>query len=117
MDPKKIERSATTSGQPPEPGYEHAPAPAPVDPATGQHKAYWILSDEERGKGFVRPVRRSYKHLVCGTVTRMGDKIAETYAREPTFYGSTFCVECRNHFPVGSLGQFVWTDDGSKVGT
>ena len=30
-------------------------------PRKGQQKAYVVLSDEERAKGFVRPVRRSYE--------------------------------------------------------
>lgn len=29
----------------------------------GQNEAYLVLSDEERAKGYVRPVRRSYKHV------------------------------------------------------
>lgn len=29
----------------------------------GQQEAYVILSDEERAKGFVRPIRRSYVHV------------------------------------------------------
>jgi hypothetical protein len=33
-----------------------------IDPATGMHKGYLVLSDEERAKGFVRPVRRNYIH-------------------------------------------------------
>lgn len=94
----------------------NAPAPCPIDPATGQHKSYWILSAEERAKGFIRPVRRSYIHEKCGTLTTMAQSIAETYARDPHFYGGTFCVACKNHFPVGVEGEFVW-EDGSKVGT
>lgn len=117
MDHEKLKKSETTSGLPPAPGHECASAPAPIDPVTGQHKAYWVLSAEERAKGFVRPVRTSYRHLVCGTVTRMGVAIAETYARDLAYYGATFCVECRDHFPVGEHGEFVWIDDGSKVGT
>ena len=117
MNDEKRKKSTTTDSQPPAPGHEHGPAPQPVDERTGQHKAYWILSEEERGKGFVRPVRRSYKHGVCGTVTHMGQAIAETYARDPSYYGATFCVECRGHFPVGAAGDFVWIDDGTKVGT
>jgi hypothetical protein len=31
--------------------------------ATGQNEKYLVLSDEERAKGFVRPVRRSYVHV------------------------------------------------------
>lgn len=32
-------------------------------PRAGQQKAYVVLSEEERAKGFVRPVRRSYVHV------------------------------------------------------
>jgi hypothetical protein len=122
MDPEKLQKSRTLSGRPVESGHEYGPAPAPIDPATGMHKDYWVLADEERAKGFVRPVRRSYKHLTCGVVTRMGQALAETYARDPKYYGATFCVGCKAHFPVGEHGKFVWDDcaDGhgpSKVGT
>lgn len=106
---------ATLSGRPPE-STDVPGAPAPIDPATGQHRDYYVLPDEERAKGFVRPVRTSYTHTVCGTVTTMPLKIAETYARDPGYYGATFCCRCRAHLPVGAVGQFVW-DDGSKVGT
>lgn len=33
--------------------------------ADGQQEVYLILSDEERAKGFVRPVRRTYLHVGC----------------------------------------------------
>lgn len=82
----------------------------------GQQKGYVVLSEEERAKGFVRPVRDSYIHEKCGFVTTMGRALAETYARDPKFYGGTFCAICGTHYPVGANGQFVWTD-GSKVGT
>lgn len=82
-----------------------------------QHDTYLILSEEERAKGFVRPVRRSYKHMVCGTITTMGQAIAETYARNPSFYGSTYCCGCQMHLRVGEDGEFVWKDTSEKVGT
>ena len=82
-----------------------------------QAKAYLVLSDEERAKGFVRPVRRTYVHDKCGSSTTMGQAIAETYAREPKFYGATFCVKCGMHRPVGEHGEFTWIDDGTKVGS
>ena len=82
----------------------------------GMQKAYLVLSDAERAKGFVRPVRRTYVHDTCGTATTMGQAIAETYARKPEFYSGTYCVACGSHFPVGKDGVFTW-DDGSKVGT
>lgn len=83
----------------------------------GMQEKYLVLSEAERAKGFVRPLRRSYKHLTCGTVTTMGLAIAETYARNPGFYGGTYCAGCGTHFPIGEDGQFVWDGDGSKVGT
>lgn len=167
----------------------------------GQQNKYVVLSEEERAKGFVRPVRKAYQHVGtrpthplrdltddeharydqygyvkyeaypcavivdpggptpacgypsdnerhgdgpgflhefenadgssttgrfwtaaqlasgCGTVTTMADAIAETYARNPGFYSGTFCAGCRTHFPVGDAGEFVWVDDGTRVGT
>jgi hypothetical protein len=134
----------------------------------GQQKGYVVLSEEERARGFVRPVRRSYVHVGpvgpkyplrdltadehrrydkygyvksedypegqgasgrfwtqdqldkvdkgCGVLTTMGSALAETYARDPSFYGGTFCRGCGKHFPVGATGEFVW-EDGSRVGT
>lgn len=82
-----------------------------------QASKYLVLSDEERAKGFVRPVRRSYVHDTCGAVTTMGQAIAETYARDPAFYGSTYCVRCMMHRPVGPDGEFTWDGAEDKVGT
>lgn len=86
-------------------------------PLKGQQKGYVVLSEEERAKGFVRPVRRSYQHLKCGAVTTMGRALAETYARDPFFYTGTFCVACGAHFSVGEDGEFVWDGTEEKVGT
>ena len=134
-------------------------------PRAGQQKAYVVLSDEERAKGFVRPVRRSYVHVGppppaslrdlteeehqqydqygyvkfeeygperspvtgrywtqaeldrlggCKVVTTMGEALAETYARDPSFYSGTFCAGCRTHFPVG---EFVWDSTSERVGS
>lgn len=80
----------------------------------GQQKDYVVLSDEERGKGFVRPLRRTYIHNTCGTKTTMGKIIAETYARDPKFYNGTFCCFCKNHFP---LIEFVWQGTNIEVGS
>lgn len=86
-------------------------------PRAGQQKAYVVLSDEERAKGFIRPVRQSYVHLTCGVITTMGLSLAETYARDPYFYSGTFCCGCGTHFPVGDDGEFVWDGTKEKVGT
>jgi hypothetical protein len=162
----------TTDGQAPD--GTTAGAPKPIG-ANGQHEAYYVLTEEERAKGFVRPVRKSYRHVGpagpagelreltaeeierhkvlgyvafeaygpdrapvtgrfwtqaqldavkkggCGQVTSMGLSIAETYARQPSFYGSTFCVTCGKHLLVGAQGEFVWVEndgrDGGRVGT
>lgn len=163
LEARNSKQRWTTSGDVPE-DWE-GPAPAPINPATGQHKDYWILPPEERAKGFIRPVRKSYLHVGirpkystreltseekeqysqygyvlfeeypedrqiglgrfwteaqlksgCGALTTMSSSIAETYARNPGYYGATFCVNCKNHFPVGEYGEFVW-EDGSRVGT
>jgi hypothetical protein len=136
-----------------------------VDPVTGLQPDYVVLCDAERAKGFVRPVRDTYKHVgpqsryplreltaeehkqydafryvafeaypesdssitgrfwtqdqldargKCGTTTTMGRKLAETYARDPGFYGATYCCACRGHF---SVDEFVWWPDGTRVGS
>lgn len=90
-------------------GVDDAPVP--------QAGAYLVLSKAERDKGFVRPVRRSYKHVegrACGTVTTMNQELAETYARQPDFYGATYCVGCRMHLPVS---EFRWDADATVVGS
>ncbi len=92
----------------------------PSGPRKGQQQGYVVLAEEERAKGFVRPVRRSYKHDKCGVVTTMGQTLAETYARDPYFYSGTFCCGCGAHFPVGPAdmgGEFVWAGTNERVGT
>jgi hypothetical protein len=80
----------------------------------GQQETYLVLSEEERAKGFVRPVRRSYVHDTCGAMTTMGRALAETYARDPKFYGGTFCATCGDHFPVA---EFLWDGTNERVGS
>lgn len=50
----------------------------------------------------------------CGGLTIMAKEIAETYARDPYFYGATYCCRCMKHFP---LDEFVWTGTNITVGT
>lgn len=87
---------------------------ADIDPETGMQKEYAVLSAEERAKGFVRPVRKSYQHKSCGGVTTMGGALAETYARNPKFYSGTFCTVCHEHFPVE---EFTWDGTEETVGS
>lgn len=135
-------------------GSDDSPAP--------QAQVYLVLSEEERARGFVRPVRHTYIHVGrtnkyplrdltaeererytdsgyvrfeeypegtgklgrfwtqaelenrgCGTATTMGQALAETWAREPNFYGSTYCVRCQMH---RSVQEFIW-EDGSALGS
>ncbi len=166
MNDDKLAISTTTSGKPAEPGLEHAAAPGPIDDKTGMHTSYWVLTEEERAKGFVRPVRDRYCHVGppgpkfplrdltddehvryaqwryekyedygagagrfwtqaqldrarqfrCGVVTIMSRAIAETYARDPRYYGQTFCSRCQGHLPVGPFGEFVWDGTDERVG-
>lgn len=97
----------TLTTDPKDPRLSHYTGPEQPQP---QHEVYLVLSEEERAKGFVRPVRDKYIHLKCGAVTRMGRELAETYARNPVFYGATYCCNCQAHFPVGVRGEFVWDE-------
>lgn len=134
-----------------------------INPVTGLQKGYIVLSEEERRKGFVRPVRRTYVHVGvrpkyptrdltedeqqqhaamryvayeqypesesprlgrfwtkaqlesgCGVATTMAVALAETYARDPSFYSGTYCVGCRTHLP---LEEFVWDGTDQLVGS
>lgn len=52
-----------------------------VDPVTGLQEKYVVLSDEERAKGFVRPVRASYKHVGRPAATNLRDLTEEEHER------------------------------------
>lgn len=92
------------------------------DEPTPMAEVYLVLSEEERAKGFVRPVRRTYVHMgpilgtskQCGAATTMGQSLAETYAANPKFYGATYCVACQRHAPVS---EFVWDGTDEVVGS
>lgn len=77
------------------------------------NKKYLVLSPEELAKGYVEPIRDTYTHLNCQRNTTMGPAIAATYARNPKFYGATYCVTCSMHRP---LTEFVWRDTDQFVG-
>lgn len=155
--------SLTTDPKDPRLGHGADTKPVP------QNEVYLVLSEEERAKGYVRPVRRAYQHVGppgpehplrdltpeehelydqygyhqfeaypqtgehepltgkywtkeelervgkgCGAVTTMGQALAETYARNPHFYGSTYCCACSMHRPVN---EFVWDGTDQRVGS
>lgn len=100
----------STTSDPTDPRLGHGTDAEP----TTQNDVYLVLSEADRAAGFIRPVRRSYIHDECGTVTTMGQAIAETYARDPQFYGSTYCVHCARHLPVS---EFTWDGTTERVGS
>ena len=42
-----------------------------IEPSTGMQRSYVVLSAEERAKGFVRPVRRTYTHIGRSVCAKM----------------------------------------------
>ena len=102
-----------TTDNPNDPDLTRGADTEPVD----QARKYLVLSEAERKKGFVRPLRFTYIHDTCGSATTMGQAIAETYARDPHYYGYTYCTGCLMHRPVGAKGEFTWKDTDIKVGT
>ncbi len=99
--------SYTTDPNDPKLGRGVDASPRPVN------EKYLVLSAEERAKVFVRPIYRSYLHHdpECYGTTRMGPELCETYARDPHFYGATYCAKCRMHRPIGAEGEFTWLDE------
>jgi hypothetical protein len=77
--------------------------------ANGQYENYPSQTSGE----YVAPIRNSYIHGKCGVKTLMATKFAETYAKNPKYYGSTFCCGCGEHLPVS---QFTWAVDGIRIG-
>jgi hypothetical protein len=43
----------------------------------------------------------------------MGRALSETYARDPHFYGATYCVHCSMHRPVA---EFRWIEMDGTLG-
>lgn len=58
---------------------------------------------------FEQEVRERYIHEACGGETVMKRHIAESVARDPEYYGSTFCSKCGDYYPVE---EFHWKEDG-----
>lgn len=48
----------------------------------------------------------------CGVETKMAEAIAETYARDPKFYGATWCMGCNKHIRVD---EFKWADGSGET--
>lgn len=141
-------------------------APTDEKRPDGQLKDHWTLPEEDRKKGWVRPLRTNYNHVGigrpknplrdltedehkrydeygyvkyeeypqdaaccgkywtqaeldkigkgCGVTTTMPMACAETYAKNPKYYGSTFCCGCGEYFAVR---EFVWSGSTERVGS
>jgi len=111
-------KRCTVKGNPVDPAKAPANAPTEERLSDGQHADHYVLCPEDRAKGYVEPLRIDYIHEKCGGVTTMPHACARTYAVQPEYYGSTFCCTCRDYFPVGKHGEFIWNDGSrQKVGT
>ena len=56
-----------------------------INPVTGQQKGYVVLSEDERAKGFVRPLRKSYKHVGVSPKNLLRELTAEEHERYDKF--------------------------------
>lgn len=63
---------------------------------------------------FVQPIRYTYIHLRCKSVTKISTKVAENFARDPKHYGAMYCAACKEHCRVD---HFIWEDTGQPVGS
>jgi hypothetical protein len=82
---KKIRE--TLSAGPPHPEHVDGPAPAPIDPASGQHEDHWVLPEADRNRLRVRPVRSSYKHVGLKTPGVLRDLTPDEVERHlPSVY-------------------------------
>ena len=76
------------------------PYPAEDGPAVGRFWTQQELDQVDQG---------------CQVTTKMnGRELVETYARNPKFYGYTYCIGCSQHLPVA---EFVWEGTEERVGS
>jgi hypothetical protein len=79
-----------------------------IDPATGMQKGYVVLTAEERAKGFVKPVRRSYTHVgPPGAPPNLRDLTPEEHERYDQYGYAKFEPYGEDQSPV--TGKF-WTE-------
>lgn len=72
----------------------------------GMQKAYVVLNAEERAKGFVRPVRRSYVHVGRPMPTNTRDLTEEEHER---YAGQGYVKHEEYHPHRGSVVGRYWT--------
>lgn len=79
-----------------------------------QLEANYLLTEEELNLGYVRPLRKEYRHDRCGEITSVSLMVAEVLASYPRYYASVLCSTCAVQMPVR---EFRWTEDGHRVGS
>ncbi len=84
-----------------------------IDPATGQQRLYVVLSEEERAKGFVRPVMRSYRHVGVRPKRPTRPLTAEEHERYDRFGYVQF--EAYEPSEGGVIGRY-WTKEQLEGG-
>lgn len=86
-------------------GFDSKPVP--------QASAYLVLSDEERAKGFVRPVRTSYKHVGARPTHTTRELTPEEKARHPN---AKFAIFEAYPGEAGETNGRFWTSDQLSSG-
>lgn len=80
----------------------------------GLQKGYVVLSAEERARGFIRPVRRSYVHVGRPAPKSLRDLTAEEHERYDQYGYVKFEPYGPEHSPV--VGRYWTQDDLDKIG-
>ena len=90
-----------------------------INPETGMQKGYVVLSEDERAKGFVRPVRRSYVHVgPTGPTHPLRDLTADEDVRFVQFKGTDLEYVKFEEYPEdeAGLGRYWTRQDMDKKG-
>lgn len=74
----------------------------------GMQESYLVLSEEERARGFVRPVRRSYRHVGPPGPTYL---LRDLTDEEATRYAGTGYVKFEEYPDGEPMSGRFWTQD------
>jgi hypothetical protein len=61
-------------------------------------------------------VKTKYTHIACGYTSSLRTGTARLMASSPNLYNCLRCHNCKDHFPVGRYGDFIWEGTDLKVG-
>jgi hypothetical protein len=108
---QSVRRRATATGQPYDLARENESTPREEKLPDGQHIDHWVLSEEERQGGFVRPVRRTYKHVG----TRPTHPLRDLTEEEKERYKAHDYVKFEEYSEGSVTGRF-WTSKQLRSG-